>query len=65
MAWSQQALLLLPQKNGWKPNKKHFDKEISYVIYSHDRADSISGGEVFEDTAVIIAHKNKYEAIID
>ena len=35
------------------------------VIYSHDRAYSISGGEVFEDTAVIIAHKNKYEAIID
>ena len=45
--------------------KKHFDKEISYVICSHDRADPISGGEVFEDTAVIIAHKNKYEAIID
>ena len=45
--------------------KKHFNKEISYVIYSHDRADSISGGEVFEDTVVIIAHKNEYEAIID
>jgi glyoxylase-like metal-dependent hydrolase (beta-lactamase superfamily II) len=45
--------------------KKHLDKEINYVIYSHDRADFISGGEVFEDTAVIIAHKNKYEAIID
>jgi hypothetical protein len=45
--------------------KKHFDKEIIYVIYSHDRADFISGGEVFEDTSVIIAHKNKYEAIID
>ncbi|MFB0993004.1 MAG: hypothetical protein QMB78_12525 [Rhodospirillales bacterium] len=45
--------------------KKHFDKEIIYVIYSHVRADSISSGEVLEDTAIIIAHKNEYEAIID
>ena len=45
--------------------KKHFDKEISYVICSHDRADFISGGEVFEDTAVIVAQKNEYEAIIE
>ena len=40
-------------------NKKRLDKEIRYVIYSYDRANPTSGVEVFTDTDVIIAHKNK------
>ena len=44
--------------------KKQFDKEIKYVIYSHDHADHVSGGEVFADTAIVVAHENAKEAII-
>jgi glyoxylase-like metal-dependent hydrolase (beta-lactamase superfamily II) len=33
------------------------DKPVKYVIYSHRHADHISGGEVFSDTAVFIAHE--------
>lgn len=44
--------------------KKQFDKEIKYVIYSHDHADHASGGEVFADTAIVVAHENAKEAII-
>ena len=35
------------------------------VVFEQKVAGLTLGGEVFEDTAVIIAHKNKYEAIID
>ena len=34
---------------------KRFDKPVKYVIYSHDHADHSSGGEVFADTATIVA----------
>jgi glyoxylase-like metal-dependent hydrolase (beta-lactamase superfamily II) len=34
-----------------------FNQTVKYVIYSHDHADHISGGEVF-DTAIIVAHEN-------
>ena len=37
---------------------KRFNQPIRYVIYSHDHWDHISGGEVFADTAVIVAHEN-------
>ncbi|NQW02196.1 MAG: MBL fold metallo-hydrolase [Rhodospirillales bacterium] len=43
--------------------KKQFDKEIRYLIYSHDHADHSSGGEVFADTAIVIAHANAKEVI--
>lgn len=35
-----------------------FGKPVKYVIYSHHHADHISGGEVFADTAEIVAHAN-------
>ena len=37
---------------------KRFAKPVKYLIYSHDHADHISGGEVFADSAVVIAHDN-------
>lgn len=36
--------------------KTRFDKPIRYLIYSHDHADHAAGGEVFADTATVIAH---------
>lgn len=44
--------------------QKRFGKPVKYLIYSHDHADHISGGEVFADTAVIIAHDNAKTAIV-
>lgn len=38
--------------------KRRFDKPVVYMIYSHDHADHISGGEVFADTATVVAHHN-------
>jgi len=43
---------------------ERFGKPIRYRIYSHDHADHISGGEVFADTATIVAHDNAKRAII-
>ncbi len=43
---------------------KRFGQEIKYVIYSHDHADHIAGGEVFADTAVVVAHDNAKATII-
>jgi glyoxylase-like metal-dependent hydrolase (beta-lactamase superfamily II) len=37
---------------------------IRYLIYSHDHADHIAGGEVFADTALVIAHDAAKSAII-
>ena len=39
------------------------DLPIAYMIYSHHHADHISGGEVFADTATVIAHENAAAAI--
>ncbi len=36
--------------------KQRFDQDVTYLIYSHDHADHIAGGEVFADTATIVAH---------
>ncbi|MDP6351075.1 MAG: MBL fold metallo-hydrolase [Alphaproteobacteria bacterium] len=33
-----------------------FGLPVKYLIYSHDHGDHISGGEVFADTATVIAH---------
>jgi glyoxylase-like metal-dependent hydrolase (beta-lactamase superfamily II) len=38
--------------------QQRFNKPVKYLVYSHDHADHISGGEVFADTAVIVAHEN-------
>lgn len=44
--------------------KQRFGQEIRYVVYSHDHADHISGGEVFADAgAVVVAHE-KAAAVI-
>ncbi len=42
----------------------HFDLPVRYLIYSHGHADHISGGEVFADTAVVIAHHKAKLAIM-
>lgn len=37
--------------------KARFNQPIRYVVYSHDHADHVSGGEVFaDDGAIVIAH---------
>jgi glyoxylase-like metal-dependent hydrolase (beta-lactamase superfamily II) len=42
-----------------------FNQPIKYLIYSHDHADHIAGGEVFEDAgAIVIAHEGANRAII-
>lgn len=35
---------------------KRFAQPIKYLVLSHDHADHSSGGEVFADTATVIAH---------
>ncbi len=44
--------------------KKRFNQPVKYLIYSHDHADHISGGEVFADTAVVVAHERAKAAIM-
>ncbi len=44
--------------------KKRFNKPVKYLIYSHDHQDHNSGGEVFADTATVIAHENARADII-
>ncbi len=43
---------------------KRFNKPVKYLIYSHDHADHISGGEVFANTAIVVAHENAKADII-
>lgn len=44
--------------------RRRFNKPVRYLIYSHDHADHISGGEVFTDTAVVVAHERAKEKVI-
>ena len=44
--------------------KRWPDKPIKYVVYSHDHADHISGGVVWTDTAIVVAHATAREPII-
>lgn len=44
--------------------KARFDKPVKYLIYSHDHADHSSGGQVFADTAVVVAHANAKAVIV-
>lgn len=41
-----------------------FGQPVKYLIYSHDHADHISGGEVFADTAIVVAHANAKAKIL-
>ncbi len=42
-----------------------FGKRIRYVVYSHDHADHIAGGEVFAvDGAIVVAHEKAKRTII-
>ncbi len=43
---------------------RRFNKPVKYLIYSHDHADHIAGGEVFADTATVLAHDNARAHII-
>jgi len=43
---------------------RRFSQPVRYLVYSHDHADHISGGEVFADTARIVAHENARRTII-
>ena len=46
--------------------QERFNQPIKYLIYSHDHADHIAGGEVFEGAgAIVIAHDNAKRAIIE
>ena len=44
--------------------QRRFGQPVKYVVYSHDHADHISGGEIFADTAVVVAHENAKSAIL-
>lgn len=44
--------------------KKRFNQDVKYVVYSHDHADHIGGGEVYAETATFIAHKRAKDVII-
>ncbi len=44
--------------------KRRFGQPVRYLIYSHDHRDHIAGGQVFADTAVIVAHHNAKQVII-
>ncbi len=43
---------------------ERFGKPIKYLIYSHDHVDHSAGGEVFAETATVVAHENAKAAII-
>jgi glyoxylase-like metal-dependent hydrolase (beta-lactamase superfamily II) len=38
--------------------RRRFGKEIRYVIYSHSDEDHIAGGQIYADTATVVAHEN-------
>jgi len=39
-------------------------KPVRYLIYSHSHADHIAGGQVFADTATVVAHERAKERIL-
>jgi glyoxylase-like metal-dependent hydrolase (beta-lactamase superfamily II) len=43
---------------------QRFAKPVKYLIYSHDHSDHISGGEIFADTALVVAHENAKAVIL-
>jgi glyoxylase-like metal-dependent hydrolase (beta-lactamase superfamily II) len=43
---------------------QRFNQPIRYLVYSHDHADHIAGGQVFADTAIVVAHENAKATIL-
>ena len=43
---------------------RRFGQQIRYLVYSHDHADHSAGGEVFADTATVVAHEKTKATII-
>jgi glyoxylase-like metal-dependent hydrolase (beta-lactamase superfamily II) len=43
---------------------RRFNQPVKYLIYSHDHADHIAGGQLFADTALVVAHENAKAAIV-
>lgn len=43
---------------------RRFGRPVKYLVYSHDHADHIAGGQVFADTAVVVAHHNAKPVIL-
>lgn len=39
-------------------------KAVNYLIYSHSHADHVAGGEVFSDTATVVAHERAQARIV-
>jgi len=44
---------------------QRWNRPIKYLVYSHDHRDHIAGGEVFADTATVVAHRRAKEVIVD
>ena len=44
--------------------QRRFNLPVRYLVYSHDHADHSSGGEVFADTATVVAHERTREVMI-
>jgi len=44
--------------------RERFGQEIRYLVLSHDHADHAAGGEVFADTATVVAHENAKRTIV-
>jgi glyoxylase-like metal-dependent hydrolase (beta-lactamase superfamily II) len=50
----------------WLKNefKTRFNQTARYLIYSHDHRDHIAGGQVFADTATVVAHSRAKDVIV-
>jgi glyoxylase-like metal-dependent hydrolase (beta-lactamase superfamily II) len=44
--------------------QQRFNQPVRYLVYSHDHADHIAGGQVFADTAIVVAHDNAKATIV-
>ena len=44
--------------------QRRFNQPVKYLIYSHEHPDHISGGEVFADTATVVAHERAKAKIV-
>jgi glyoxylase-like metal-dependent hydrolase (beta-lactamase superfamily II) len=43
---------------------QRFNQPVRYLVYSHDHADHIAGGQVLADTAIVVAHENARATIV-
>jgi glyoxylase-like metal-dependent hydrolase (beta-lactamase superfamily II) len=43
---------------------RRFSQPVRYLVYSHDHADHIAGGQVFADAATVVAHENAKRTIV-